>query len=57
MKCAAENGCHLCEGHHLCDVVALHWYMIQRIRLGNALARGVVSTFDQVVFGLICHNL
>ena len=37
----------------VCNVVALHWYTIQRIRLGDTLARGLVSSLDQVDFGRI----
>ena len=41
----------------VCNVVALHWYTIQRIRLGNTLARGLVSSLDQVVFSPIRYSV
>ena len=37
----------------ICNAVALHWYTIQTIGLGHILARGLVSSLDQVVFGPI----
>ena len=44
--------------HSECNVVALHWYTIKRTRLEDTLARGLVSSFKYVVFGLIrCTEL
>ncbi len=46
--------------HNMCYLVTLHWYTIQRIqsiRLGNTLARGLVSSLDHIVFGPICYNM
>ena len=44
----------------MCNVVALHWYTIQRIqriRVGNTFARGLVSSLDHIVFGPICYSM
>jgi len=38
-----------------CNVVASHWCTIERIRLQDSLARGLISSLDQVVFGLIYY--
>ncbi len=43
--------------HNMCNVVALYWYTIQTIRLGNTLARGLASSLDHVVFGPIRYNI
>ena len=55
----------LCISVHLCNeldreqppIVAANSHNPKRIRLGNTLTTGLVSSLDQVVFGPICDNL
>ena len=38
-----------------CDIVK-HWYVNQSVRPGNTLARGLLSSLEQIVFGQTHHS-